>query len=102
MRSITILAFIFVALVAGLLRAQPHGVAVGSEVSRRLVVGQPVAFVPAALPATVVCDDLSILRVDDAGSYLRLTGLQPGATDCSFSSLLAPGRRTVYRFVVVR
>jgi hypothetical protein len=102
MRSILIAAFVFVALVAGSARAQPHDVGVGSETSRTLVVGQPVAFVPAALPATVVCDDLSIVRVDDAGSYLRLTGLQPGATDCSFGSLLAPGRRTVYRFVVVR
>ena len=75
--------------------------AVGTTTQQTLVVGEPVAFVPAARPATVVCDDLSIVRVDDAGTYLRLTGLKPGATACSFSSLLAPGQRAIYRFVVV-
>ncbi len=98
---LSLIALVTLVAAAGA-RAQPGAGVVGTETTRTLVVGEPVAFVPAARPATVVCDDLSILRVDDAGSFLRLTGLQPGATDCSFSSLLAPGRRTVYHFVVVR
>lgn len=76
-------------------------IAAGTETTRQLTVGQPVAFVPVERPVTVICDDLSVLRVDDAGTYLRLTGLKPGATACSFSSLLTPGRRAVYNFVVV-
>ena len=72
------------------------------EEARTLTVGEPVAFVPTELPVTVICDDLSVLRVDEEGSFLRLTGLQPGATACSFTSLRTPGRRLVYHFVVVR
>ena len=76
-------------------------IAAGSEATRELTVGRPVAFVPVETPVSVICDDLSVLRVDDEGTYLRLTGLKAGATACSFSSLLTPGRRAVYNFVVV-
>ena len=68
---------------------------------RVIVMGQPLAFVPFELPATFICDDLSVLSVVDEGNFLRLTGLKPGATACSVSSLRAPGRRFVYRFIVV-
>jgi hypothetical protein len=43
-----------------------------------------------------------VLQVVEVGNYFRLTGLKPGETACSFSSLVTPGRRLVYRFVVVR
>lgn len=94
-----------VALVAaGTARAQETPAPLGTSRNadaRVVVMGQPLAFVPFELPVNVVCDDLSVLSVADAGTFLRLTGLKPGATDCSFSSLRTPGRRFVYRFVVV-
>lgn len=94
-----------VALVAaGAARAQQPPAPVGTSRNadeRVVVMGQPLAFVPFELPVSVVCDDLTVLSVVDEGSFLRLTGLKPGATDCSVSSLRTPGRRFVYRFVVV-
>lgn len=65
-----------------------------------LVVGRPVAFRPGALPVSVICDDLSVVRVDDAGTFLWLTGLKPGETSCSFGSAVHAGRRAIYHFVV--
>jgi hypothetical protein len=65
-----------------------------------LVVGSPVAFKPATLPVSVICDDLSVVRVDDAGTFLWLIGLKPGATSCSFGSAQLAGRRLLYHFVV--
>jgi hypothetical protein len=65
-----------------------------------LVVGHPVVFRPEALPVSIICDDTSVVRVEDAGTYLRLTGLKPGTTACSFGSALRPGRRQVYSFDV--
>jgi hypothetical protein len=67
-----------------------------------LKVGKPVPFTPGALPTQIVCDDLSVLRVQDAGDHLRLTGLKPGSTECSFGMLSTPGLRQIYRFDVVR
>jgi len=66
-----------------------------------LRVGQPVPFTPGALPTQVICDDVSVVRVDDAGDHLRLTGLRPGSTACSFGSAATPGQRVLYRFLVV-
>lgn len=65
-----------------------------------LVVGRPVPFRPPALPASVICDDLSVVRVEDAGTFLRLTGLKPGETSCSFGSAQQAGRRALYRIRV--
>ena len=65
-----------------------------------LVVGQPVAFKPVALPVSVICDDLDVVRVDDGGTFLWLTGLKPGETTCSFGGAVHAGRRFVYHFVV--
>jgi hypothetical protein len=65
-----------------------------------LVVGRPVAFRPGPLPVSVICDDLSVVRVDDAGTFLWLTGLKPGETSCSFGNAAHAGRRAVYHFVV--
>jgi lipopolysaccharide/colanic/teichoic acid biosynthesis glycosyltransferase len=98
----TLLRIAILTLVTAGAHAQPNGAPVGTTTTRTIVVGRPVAFVPASRPATVICDDLSVVRVDDAGTFLRVTGLKPGATDCSFSSLLAPGQRAVYHFVIVR
>jgi hypothetical protein len=66
-----------------------------------LRVGQPVPFNPGALPAQVICDDLSVVRVADAGQTLQLTGLRPGSTLCSFGTPAYSGRRILYRFNVV-
>jgi hypothetical protein len=102
-----IVAAALVALVAPRARAQSEPTDGGvreipGEMTSWLAVGRPVAFVPAEIPASVICDDLAVLRVEDAGTYLRLTGLKPGETACSFGSLFTPGRRLVYRFIIVR
>jgi len=65
-----------------------------------LVVGQPVAFKPPVLPVSVICDDVSVVRVDDAGTFLWLTGVKPGETSCSFGAAVHAGRRALYHFVV--
>lgn len=94
------------ALLAAGARAQapdagvPEGTTRNAD-ERVIVMGQPLAFVPFELPVHVICDDLSVVSVVDEGTFLRLTGLKPGATACSVSSLRTPGRRFVYRFVVV-
>jgi len=61
-----------------------------------LRVGQSSDYTPGFLPAQVVCDDLSVIRVEDAGSHFRITGLRAGGTDCSFWSIALKGIR---RFV---
>ena len=67
---------------------------------QRLVVGQPVLFTPTRRPVMVICDDTTIVSVEDTGTSLRMTGLRAGETTCSFGSALTPGRRDVYRIVV--
>jgi hypothetical protein len=75
-------------------------VAVAGVEQRSLEVGTPISFTPGQLPAAVVCDDLSVVRVEDAGDHFRITGLRPGSTLCSFSSLRMGGLRREYRFTV--
>jgi hypothetical protein len=65
-----------------------------------LVVGQPIAFKPPTLPVSIICDDLSVVRVEDAGTFLRITGLRPGATSCSVGSPQRPGLRQIHHFDV--
>jgi hypothetical protein len=65
-----------------------------------LAVGQTIPFNPGELPATVICDDLTILRVEDEVDHFEVVGLKPGATLCSFAPPSLPGIRRVYRFVV--
>jgi hypothetical protein len=97
MRGLVVAVLVAVALVPpGRLRGAPAEAAPPSV----LVVGQPVAFRPPALPVSVICDDTSIIRVEDAGTFLRLTGLRAGTTTCSFGSPLQPGRRQLQRFEV--
>lgn len=67
---------------------------------QRLVVGHPVLFTPTRRPVMVLCDDTTIVSIEDTGRSLRMTGLRAGETTCSFSSALTPGRRDVYRIVV--
>ena len=65
-----------------------------------LVVGQPVDYRPPSLPVSVICDDVDVVRIDDAGTFLRLQGLKPGVTACSFGSPTRPGRRVVEKVEV--
>jgi hypothetical protein len=52
------------------------------------------------LPAQVVCDDTSIVMVEDAGEAFRLTALKAGSTLCGFSSIVIKGRRRVVEVTV--
>jgi hypothetical protein len=90
-----LLRFALLVAAAGVARAQPP-----AEQRLTLRVGQPVAFTPVPLPTQVICDDLSIVRVEDAVDHLRLIGLKPGSTSCSFGSAALAGRRVLYHFVV--
>jgi hypothetical protein len=65
-----------------------------------LHVDRPIAFTPGFLPAQVICDDLSIVRVEDAGTSFRITGLKEGSTLCSFWATGRGGIRRLFRFVV--
>jgi hypothetical protein len=78
------------------LRAAP----VAGAPTKHLVVGRPIAFTPPTLPVSVICDDTSVVAVEDAGTSLRITGLKAGATACSFGSALQAGRRQIYNFEV--
>jgi hypothetical protein len=89
MRVVTLL------LTGALAASAPGGV---PEVSLRA--GQAIPFTPGELPSTVICDDLSVLRVEDAGDHFEIVGLKPGSTLCSFSPPALPGIRRVYRFDV--
>jgi hypothetical protein len=44
-------------------------------------------------PGMIVCDDLKIVKVEDAGDAIRMTGLAEGKTSCGFrKSAGLPGR----------
>jgi hypothetical protein len=62
--------------------------------------GKPVDFRPGFLPAQVVCDDLSVIKVEDAGDHFRLTGLKAGKTLCGFSSVAPSGRRRLLEITI--
>ena len=46
----------------------------------RLKVGKPKLWSPGYPCMMIVCDDKSVVRVEDAGTALRLVGLSPGST----------------------
>ena len=51
----------------------------------------------------LVCDDTSLVRVEDGGDHLRLVGLAPGRTNCGFwSNPQSPTPSRVYEVVVTR
>jgi hypothetical protein len=51
----------------------------------------------------LVCDDTSVVRVEDGGDHLRLVGLAPGRTKCGFwSNPKSPAPSKVYEVVVTR
>jgi len=51
----------------------------------------------------LVCDDTSVVRVEDGGDHLRLVGLAQGQTKCGFwSNPQSPAPSKVYEVVVTR
>jgi hypothetical protein len=64
-----------------------------------LRVGKPMLWSPGYPSVTISCDDRSLLRIEDAGEKLRLTGLRPGQTRCGFWQ--ATGIRRVVEIAVV-
>jgi hypothetical protein len=49
----------------------------------------------------LVCDDTSVVRVEDGGDHLRLVGLAPGRTKCGFwSNPRSPAPSRLYEVVV--
>jgi hypothetical protein len=66
----------------------------------RLTRGKPIDFRPGFFPAQVVCDDLAIVKVEDAGDHFRISGLKAGTTLCGFSSIAPSGKRRVLEIVV--
>ncbi len=60
-------------------RAQPP------EVKHLTVRVGETARIQLAFPAIgTVCDDLSLMRVEDGGSYIRVVGVKAGRTQCGF------------------
>jgi hypothetical protein len=76
------------------------GVASAAE-EQILHLGQPTSFTPGVVPARVVCDDLSVVRVEATETHFVLVGLKPGSTLCSFWPISTPGLSRQFRFVVV-
>ena len=52
-----------------------------------LEVGQTTTLALGYRPIVTVCDDLSIIEVEPDVGIVRLTGLRPGATQCSFRKI---------------
>jgi hypothetical protein len=78
------------------------GAAVASAAEEQILhLDQPTSFTPGSLPARVVCDDLSVVRVEAAETHFVLIGLKPGSTLCSFWPVATPGQFRQFRFVVV-
>jgi hypothetical protein len=64
-----------------------------------LHVGKAILWSPGYPSITIVCDDRSLVQVEDAGEKLRLTGLRPGRTRCGFWQ--SPGLRRVVEIEVL-
>ena len=47
-----------------------------------------------------VCDDTSIVRVEDGGDALRLVGLKVGKTQCGFWTQQRTGQHTMVEVIV--
>ncbi len=51
----------------------------------------------------LVCDDTSLVRIEDGGDHLRLVGLAPGRTKCGFwSKAQSPTPSRVYEVEISR
>jgi hypothetical protein len=66
----------------------------------QLRVGQPVLWSPGYPCIMIVCDDPTVVRVEDAQTSLRLTGLRVGSTRCGFWR--DKGYRKLVQFDVTR
>lgn len=71
------------------------------EQSMTIVVGQSKLLQLGAAAGAGTCDDTSVVRVEDAGSALRIVALKVGKTDCGFWTQLNPGRHTLVHITVV-
>ncbi len=90
-------------LAARLLLAQGSPV-VDDALPLRLVVGEVLALCETGTvicPASVRCDDPSIVAPGGDRRGALLTGVKPGSTLCSAGSASGQGMRRVYRVTVV-
>jgi hypothetical protein len=88
---------------AGLLAGMPPARAQAPTMRQLTVeVGQP-GRVQLEFPvATTVCDDLSLLRLEDGGDHIRVVGLKPGRTKCGFWRLPDSPVPTVVYDIAIR
>jgi hypothetical protein len=69
----------------------------------RIAVGEAYQLRLGFIIVGLVCDDNSLVRVEDGGDHLRLVGLAPGRTKCGFwSNPQSPAPSKVYEVVVTR
>jgi hypothetical protein len=74
-----------VAVLAALLAAlPPTGAAAEDRLEIRLTVGSAAILRLGFVAVRIVCDDLTIVRVEDGHDHLRLVGRAPGRTQCGF------------------
>jgi hypothetical protein len=67
----------------------------------RIKVGEAYQLHLGFIIVALVCDDTSVVRVEDGGDHLRLVGLAPGQTKCGFwSNPKSPAPSRVYGVVV--
>jgi hypothetical protein len=72
---------------AGLMAARLPARADGEGLPEiRIKVGEAYQLHLGFIIVGLVCDDTSVVRVEDGGDHLRLVGLAPGRTKCGFWS----------------
>jgi hypothetical protein len=89
---------------AGFLAAAPSARADSEALPQiRIKVGEAYQLHLGFIIVGLVCDDTSVVRVEDGGDHLRLVGLTPGQTKCGFwSNPQSPAPSKLYDVVVTR
>ena len=89
---------------AGFLAASLPAWAQGEPLPQiRIKVGEAFQLHIGFIIVGLICDDTSLVRVEDGGDHLRLVGLAPGRTKCGFwSNPKSPAPSKVYEVVVTR
>ena len=93
-----------IVLLAGFMAACLPARAEGEALPQiRIKVGEAYQLHLGFIIVGLVCDDTSVVRVEDGGDHLRLVGLAQGQTQCGFwSTPKSPTPSKVYEVVVTR
>jgi len=101
---VTMRLWLCMGFLAGFMAASLPARAEGEALPQiRIKVGEAYQLHLGFIIVGLVCDDTSLVRVEDGGDHLRLVGLAPGRTNCGFwSNPQSPTPSRVYEVVVTR